>query len=136
MDLTPVIAIMNTAYGDPEGQMFDVKRRHAIRYSLPADSDKAAIERVQESLTKDIKDALLTILKEVVFPRKGKAATERFDEIRTKFESDVREGRFHRLHHPSPAVAITLVPDAVTKISYQVLDSTNVPFFRPAWGRP
>jgi hypothetical protein len=57
-----VIAVMNTAYGKPNEQMFDIKRRQPIRFDLPENADKSAIQRVQESVTEDIRTALQTIL--------------------------------------------------------------------------
>jgi hypothetical protein len=128
-----VIAVMNTSYGNPDEQMFDVKRRHPIRYNLSAGTT-SAVQRVQESLTKDIKSALLTILDKVVVFQKGEIAAERFNGIRTKFESDVRNGQFHGLYHPSNTIAITLVPDVVRAVDYQAIDSANVPFWSRGGG--
>ncbi len=128
----PVIAVMNTAFGDANGQMFDVKRRHAIRYNLPADADKTAIGHVRKSLANDIKDALLTILKKVTFPKKGKPAEERFKEIRAKFESDIREQKFHDLHRARGVIAISLVPTNHVQVPYSRLNEVG---FLPMAGK-
>ena len=130
-----VIAVMNTAYGKPDEQMFDVKRRRPVLYDLPEDSDKVKIERVKKSLTNDIKDILTVMLGEAVFPDRDKAALERFIEIRNRFEDSVRDGKFHELYHENAsAIAITVVPDAVQHIDYEKLDSQTIPFFGSGGG--
>lgn len=115
-------------------QMFDIKRRRPIWFDLMASSNKDKIQHVQESLTNDIKNALLTILEKAVIPPKDKDTDDRFNEIRTTFESDVRNGQFHGMYHPASAIAITFAPDTVEKIDYETLDSANVPFWSRSGG--
>ena len=63
-----VIGVMNTAYGVPEDQMFDTKRRWAVRFNLSESSSPPEIKNAQRSLTADIKEALETILSKSVSP--------------------------------------------------------------------
>ena len=37
-----VIGVMNVAYGSPRDEVFDIKRRWALRYNLPEGADTAA----------------------------------------------------------------------------------------------
>jgi len=129
-----IIAVMNTAYGEPNEQMFDIKRRHPIKYNLPEGSDNTAIARIQKQLTADIKDALVTILRQVVFPERGKASIDRFNEIRTQFESSVRKGEFHGLSHSPGMIAITIVPDKNARLKYEDIEKRKFPpFFFERW---
>lgn len=116
-----VIAVMNTAYGNPHEQMFDVKRRRPIRYNLPV-GDTGALQRVQKSLIKDIKEALLTILSKAIFPKKEDTAAERFAQIRREFETSVHEAHFHGFTRDCAALAITLVPDVVQQLSCEEIN--------------
>jgi hypothetical protein len=109
-----VIGVMNVAYGKPEEQMFDIKRRRPMSYELPEGSDKDRIQRVASSLSKSIEDALRTILNDVVLPGKNSReenAENRFQDVRREFESSVRDGSFHGLRSDSAAIAICVVPD-------------------------
>jgi hypothetical protein len=124
-----VIAVMNTAYGEPGEQMFDIKRRHPIKYNLPEGSDKPTIVRVQKQLTSDIINALLTILQRAVFPERGKAAIDRFNEIRTNFESSLKAGNFHGLIHTPGMIAITIVPAINLKMKYEDIAKRKFPPF-------
>jgi hypothetical protein len=116
---------MNTAYGEPNEQMFDIKRRHPIKYNLPEESDKATFEHAKTLLIKDFKDALITILQQTVFPEKNKSAIERFNEIRAQFESALKEGKFHGLLHQPGMIAITIVPINNLKLKYVDIAKRN-----------
>lgn len=129
-----VVAVMNTAYGEPDEQMFDINHRVLIKYNLQENSDKSEIDRTQKKLTDDIKDALITILRQVVFPERGKTAIDRFNEIRTQFESSVREGKFHGLSHSPGMIAITIVPDKNVQLKYEDIEKRKfLPFGSNQW---
>jgi hypothetical protein len=121
-----ILGVMNVAYGEPERQMFDVKRRWAIRYDLPEDSDKPKMEAAERRLSKEIEGALRTILEKVVLPDKGEKALERFQQIRAEFESSIGEGSFHGLDRESGAIAITIVPEAVRNCAHSQLQAITV----------
>ncbi|OHB83656.1 MAG: hypothetical protein A2V98_25035 [Planctomycetes bacterium RBG_16_64_12] len=121
-----ILGVMNVAYGEPERQMFDVKRRWAITYSLRENSDKPEMQAARSRLSKEIENALLTILEKAVSPEKGEKAWERFQRIRSEFESSVREGSFHGLSHRSGAIAITLVPDIAQTFDHSRLQGCPV----------
>jgi hypothetical protein len=129
-----VIAVMNTAYGPPDEQMFDIKRRHPMIYDLPEDSDKAAIEHAKILLIEDFKDALITIIQQTAFPEINKTAIERFNEIRAQFESALKEGKFHGLLHQPGMIAITIVPINNLKLKYVDIAKRNFsPFDYSKW---
>jgi hypothetical protein len=124
-----VIAVMNTAYGPPDEQMFDIKRRHPIIYNLPEDSNKPKLDHAKTLLIKDLKAALITILQQTVFPEKNKTAIERFNEIRAQFESALKEGKFHGLLHKPGMIAITIAPVNNLKLKYEDIAKRKFPPF-------
>jgi hypothetical protein len=112
---------MNTAYGEPNEQMFDIKRRHPIKYKVPEDSDNTTINQAKSILIKDLKDASITILQQAVFPEKYKTTIDRFNEVRTQFETLVRDGKFNGLFHCPCAMTITIVPDIIKPLDFSKL---------------
>jgi hypothetical protein len=122
-----VIGVMNVAYGKPEEQMFDIKRRRPITYELPEESDKDQLQRVTKSLSKSIEDALRTILNEAVLPAKGEAGAKRFQDIRDQFEASVRDGSFHGLCNEFAAVAVCLVADIPANLDHEALQQLRLP---------
>lgn len=122
-----VIGVMNVAYGKPEEQMFDIKRRRPICYELPQDSGKDEIQRARKSLGKHIEAALRTILGEAVLPGKGEIGAQRFQEIRDQFEASVRDGSFHGIYHDCGAIAICLAPDVSASLDYSTLREQHLP---------
>lgn len=121
-----ILGVMNEAYGKPEQQMFDVKRRWAIRYDLPESSSKPGLRTARENLSRDIEAALRTILENAVLPNKGDKASERFARIRAEFESSMHDGSFHGLDRGAGVIAVTLVPDAVVAIEHAKLQTVRL----------
>ena len=122
-----VLAVMNTAYGEPNEQMFDTKRRWALRYHLREGAGKAEIERTKRSLTRDIKNALLTICKKAIAVAETESAPQRFDDVRNTFESAVRNGTFHSLCRKEAVITICFVPDGVHIFEYAELKEQQIP---------
>jgi hypothetical protein len=59
-----VILVMNTAYGEPGEQIFDIKhRRNPIEYSVPAGSDNQKRKEEKTRLSKAIEEAVKARLK-------------------------------------------------------------------------
>jgi len=121
-----ILGVMNVAYGEPERQMFDVKRRWAVTYSLAENSGSSELQPARKQLSKEIEQALLTILHKSVLPDKGEEASQRFERIRTEFESSVRQGSFHGLSRRSGAIAITLVPHTAQTLEHSKLQRCPV----------
>jgi len=129
LDFDHILDVMNVAYGQPERQMFDVKRRWGIRYDLPENSGKSGLRIGRENLSRDIEAALLTILDKAVLPDKAEKASERFARIRAEFESSVRDGSFHDLEREGGTIAVTLVPSAGATFEHQ--DLQNIELLSP-----
>ena len=116
-----ILAVMNTAFGQPEGQMFDVKRRWALPFELKQDCTKADLVKRRASLTKEIHDAFKVILDTSVLPLADATAEDRFEKIRTAFESEVIQGNFCGVEEQRGVIAICIVPDKPTTIDYPAL---------------
>ncbi len=121
-----VIGVMNTAYGKPEDQMFDVKRRRPITYKLPETSDGTTVRQAEKSLSEDLEKALIIIFNEAVKPGKEETGTGRFLEIRDQFEQSIRDGSFHDLFLTKNVIAVTLAPDKPHDIDYEKLQAQSL----------
>ncbi len=121
-----VIGVMNVAYGGPEDQMFDIKRRHPIRFNVPEAATKDTVKQQAEVLSKDIEHALRTILKETVVRVRAESGERRFRAIRDQFEASVRDGSFHGLYKESAAITVILVPDGPASIDHSRLQQLNI----------
>lgn len=106
-----VIGVMNTAFGKPRDQVFDIKRRWALRYNLPCGADAAAQESARSQLTKKIAEALQTVLEKNPSRKRVQTSAMRFQQIRETFESAVTDGGFHDLKPDKAVLAVCLVPE-------------------------
>lgn len=116
-----IIGVMNVVHGQPERQMFDVKRRWAIRYEAPDAADSQTLKNVGATLSKDIEAAIRTILVNVSADIEPAKVESRFVNARHEFEQTLRNGRFHGLVNRKELIAVTVVPDAVVKIDHRRL---------------
>ncbi|HVA46700.1 MAG TPA: hypothetical protein VNH11_10085 [Pirellulales bacterium] len=122
-----VLAVMNEFYGGPKDQMFDVKRRWAIRYSLAEGSDKKTIKAAQQTLSSDMENGLRTIIAGIK-PETGQPQqADRFESIRTRFETSVREGKFHDIGPGSSVLAICVAPTVPLALTSQNLATLSAP---------
>jgi hypothetical protein len=103
-----VIGVMNTAYGRPRDQVFDVKRRWALRYNLPWGADTAAQDTARSQLTEKLVEALQTVLEKSPSRKRAQTGAARFQQIRESFESAVIDGSFHDLKPDKPILAVCL----------------------------
>ncbi len=113
-----VLGMMNTAYGEPKQQMFDIKRRWVLQYNLPEESERPHIKEVEKSLSKDIEGALRLILDKAI-PRQAESnGLQRFERIRSEFEAAIKARSFRDLWLAENVVAFTLVPDKAQQIEH------------------
>ena len=122
-----VLAVMNTAYGEPESQMFDVKRRWAIRYALAAESDSATRKKCRDALSNDLYEALKVIIAKSVLPAAAGTAEDTFERKRNEFEGRLRRNEFGELTKLKGTIAICVIPERPCEIPHERLQSTPVP---------
>jgi hypothetical protein len=93
-----LIGVINEAFGNVEGQVFDIKRRASLTYNTEAaktNTDRANIER---KLGEDLEAVIRTTIKTVVLPRRELASAslhEKAEEVRATFASRVLAGDFY-----------------------------------------
>jgi hypothetical protein len=127
-----VVGTMNTAFGPPDDQMFDIKRRWPIRYDLSADASKGRLEKVQGSLSKETERALRTMLARGLFPAKGQATEKRFEAERQAFEEEVRKGKFWGMPRRPAALTVCVVPQGKYDLAFDAIEKATLGPLRPS----
>ncbi len=120
-----LVAVMNKAYGKPDDQMFDTKRRHAITYQLDEKCSAADITRAHKVLAKELAEALAVIAAKSVLPIEGESSAAHFSNARTTFEDHVRRGQFGGLGK-HPTIAICLAPGDPCKLDHHRIQESHV----------
>ena len=116
----PLIGVFNDAYGSIEGQVFDIKRRSSLSYSLREDAASPTIAREQERLSRQLEEVFRTTLKTVVAPRMAEAGRNReqeFKNLQSEFAGRVRQGRFHG-YTMLPATLLTIQASVVNELAF------------------
>lgn len=116
-----IVGVMNVVHGQPERQMFDVKRRWAVRYEAAESADAQSLKKIGAGLSKEIEAAIRTILATVGTAQSDEGAGPRFQKIRDDFERSLRAGHFHRLNKREGLIAVTIVPEVISKIDHNRL---------------
>ena len=119
----PLIGVVNEAYGDIKGQVFDIKRRSSLSYSLPEDATSATIVKEQERLSRQLEDVFRATLDTVVTPRLAEAGRNReqeFKQLQSECGRRVKDGRFHS-YSLLPATLLTIQTNVVDELDYNDL---------------
>ncbi len=119
----PLVGVVNEAYGKIEGQVFDIKRRSSLRYSVSEDADSATIAKQKKRLSAQLEDVFRATLETVVAPRMAGARRDReqeFKSLQSEFARRVKEGRFHD-YRGLPATLLTIQTSAVNELEYDDL---------------
>jgi hypothetical protein len=109
-----LVAVMNTTFGRPDGQIFDIKRRASIKYRCdPAPSDYQYAESLA-ALTEQLTDAFSRTIRKVTEARRKKkllADDSTFRADVTGFSERVCNGRFHEFTiKPASLILIHTTP--------------------------
>ena len=118
-----LIGVVNEAYGNIDGQVFDVKRRRSLRYSVPKDADSATIAKQQERLSGQLEKVFRTTLDTVVAPHlaaAGRDREEKFRGLQADFARRVKERRFNN-YSGLPATLLTIQSSVVDELEYDDL---------------
>ncbi len=122
-----VIAVMNTAYGHPNEQMFDTKRRHAITFSLGETATEQEIQAEADSLGDKLFEAIQLILEKSSLNAEGDDDRKRFADLRNSFHASVRSGHFGGGIYSSPAIALTIVPSKLAELTFERISRLHLP---------
>jgi hypothetical protein len=115
-----LIGVVNEAYGSIDGQVFDIKRRSSLTYSVAEDADSTTMAKEQERLSRAIEKVFLDTLKTVVIPRVIQATREHEQEflsLQSSFADRVTRGDFHGFDM-LPATLLTVKTGVVNVPEY------------------
>ncbi len=119
----PLIGVMNEAYGKKEEQVFDIKRRASLHYSLQEGATPSTITKEQESLSRRLEEVFRATLEQVVAPRIGEAAVSReqkFKNLQSDFAARVKQGKFND-YAMLPATLLTIQTSLDDPLEYDDL---------------
>ncbi len=119
----PLIGVMNEAYGKKDGQVFDIKRRASVSYSLGEDAASSTITKEQERLSRRLEEVFRTTLEKVVAPRTavvGVSREQTFKELQSDFAARVKQGKFHN-YAMIPATLLTIQSSVGDALEYNDL---------------
>ena len=118
-----LVGVVNEAYGNIEGQVFDIKRRSSLSYCVQEDADSPTVAKQQERLGRQLEEVFRVTLETVVAPRMAQAGRDRdqeFKSLQSDFAGRVRQGRFHD-YSGLPAALLTIQTSAAKKLGYDDL---------------
>jgi hypothetical protein len=119
----PLIGVMNEAYGKNEGQVFDIKRRSCLFFSLNGDSVSTTITEARERLSHQLEEVFRITLKQVAAPRLAEAMAGReqqFKRLQSEFATRVKDGKFHD-YAMLPATLLTIQTSLADPLEYDDL---------------
>jgi len=119
----PLVGVINEAYGSVEGQVFDIKRRSSLSYSVPENATSRVIEKQRDRLSRQLEEVFRTTLEKVVAPRMAEASRDRedgFKRLQSDFADRVKQGRFHD-YEGLPATLLTIQTNAGDELDYDDL---------------
>lgn len=122
-----IIAVMNTAYGHPNEQMFDTKRRHAMTFSLAETATEQEIQAETNSLSDKLYEAIQLILEKSSLNSEDDEDRKRFANLRNSFHSEVREGRFGGGIYSSPAITLIVAPSKLAELTHDSISRIHLP---------
>jgi len=123
LSFDPLIGVMNEAYGKKEGQVFDIKRRASLHYSLHEGATPSTIAKEQEGLSRSLEEVFRATLEKVVAPQIGEAAVSReqkFKTLQSEFTARVKQGNFHDFAM-LPATLLTIQTSVASPLEYDDL---------------
>ena len=118
-----LIGVVNKAYGGIEGQVFDIKRRSSLSYSLPEGADSQTIAKERERLSRRLEGVFRATIETVIAPRMAEAGQDREQEFRnlqSSFADIVKQGKFHGFNK-LPATLLTIRTNVVRELEYDDL---------------
>lgn len=123
LGFAPLIGVVNEAFGSIEGQVFDIKRRASLTYSLPRDADPSTVAKAQDRLSRQLEEVFRTTLETVVAPRMASAKESREQEFKKRqsdFAARVVQGQFHG-YAMLPTTLLTIRTSVDNELEYDDL---------------
>ncbi len=121
LSFNALIGVMNEAFGEVEGQVFDIKRRDCLKYKLPPEAKKAERDRVRTLLSDQLEEVFRTTIESVVIPKRtGKEAgkDESLVAVQRSFAEKVASNAFENFE---------LLPAVLTSIQFKAVPRPDYP---------
>lgn len=116
-----LIGVMNEAFGKVEGQVFDIKRRDCLKYTLPTDAPKEDRDKIRKTLSEQLEAVFRTTIETVVLPKRtGKEAgkDESAVTVQRSFAEKVAAKSFEKFD---------ILPAVLTSIQFQPVQQPDYP---------
>ena len=121
-----LVGVINEAFGTIAGQVFDIKRRASLTYSLPEDADAEVRRRERDRLSQQLESIFRTTLETVVSERHqelGKDSDAEMKRLRAECAARVLQGAFHGFKG-RPATLVSVRARRAPKVDFEdVFDS-------------
>jgi hypothetical protein len=108
-----LVGVMNEAFGDVEGQVFDIKRRDCLTYELSDEATKNQRDKAKKSLSKQLEEVFRATIETVVLPRQAKKEEAKDNSaaiVQRDFAAKVTAGKFDKFN---------LLPAVLTSVQFQ-----------------
>jgi hypothetical protein len=118
-----LVGVVNEAYGKIDGQIFDIKKRSSLYYSVSEEDDSTRIEKQQQYLSTQLEEVFRITLETVVTPRMVELEHDReqeFNEIQLDFVDRVMKRNFYDFVK-MPATLLTIQTSILKKLDYDKL---------------
>ncbi|MGA2257875.1 MAG: hypothetical protein ABSG53_24695 [Thermoguttaceae bacterium] len=118
-----LLCVMNERYGPVAEQIFDIAhRRFPFTYRYPVEG--MTRPKVRDDLAARIEEGIRALLP--LGLRSESTTANRVHDIRTEFETCVKDGNFHGLVRRRGAVAIAIIPGAERQINWEELKKHRI----------
>lgn len=106
-DFGRLVPVVNEAFGAVEEQVFDVKRRWALRYHVAPKSDDTKLEEKKQSLSEKLEEIFRDVIAKEVEPlRKKQIASVDHGIAQREFADLLSESQYHGIKKPAVIYAI------------------------------
>jgi hypothetical protein len=116
-----LIGVMNEAFGKVEGQVFDIKRRDCLKYTLSDGATREQRNKARQALSKRFEEVIRITIEQVVIPRRTDAEAnknETAEAIQREFAAKVASLQFEKFH---------LLPAVLTSVQFPPELKPNYP---------
>ncbi|QDT82000.1 hypothetical protein Mal35_54910 [Gimesia maris] len=98
LDFSALIGVINEVFGKVEGQVFDIKRRASLKYSVEPNATRNERNKACIELSNKLEEILCSTIEKVVIPRRSNVddnMNEKAKTIQSEFADKVKSKRFH-----------------------------------------
>jgi hypothetical protein len=116
-----LVGVMNEAFGAVQGQIFDIKRRKCLKYSVGPGAPKSDRDIARKNLSKQLEAVIRTTIETVVLPRRARVEVNKNDSaenVLREFAAQVAARSFQDFD---------MLPAVLTSVQFQSIQQQNYP---------